>query len=306
MALNLQDELTRLYGASRQQEESLADRLGKLDEYAAQVNPLVRGQLLDFSNRPAGYNPLTDVKSAIEFSETARGQRAAAATDASNAQKNSLDILGTLQGMAEKQQAQQDDLVKEAIKAGQAYLKVNPETGKLEISYDVENAPQDKAVKAYADRIQSGDMKFTEVPSEKRDQVVLELADRPLSSEEKLTYQGIKQEIEKMRSMINPGKFWGIIPMTPKKAEIQTTRKLLAMEIARLYEKGRLSDKDREFYLSLLPDQTTPIPTAITALDTIQSMIDARFSKYSGESGESSESVLDTEDEALIEKYRPK
>jgi len=139
------------------------------------------------------------------------------------------------------------------------------------------------AVSAYADRIQSGEMNISNVPTKQRDAVIVELQDRPLSTEDRETYNSIMIGLDEMEKLMTPGKFMGIIPYTPEKAEIDNTKNILAMQIGRLFEKGRMSDKDRDYYLSLLPGAETPLETAKTQLNTLRRMINAQYSQFSEE-----------------------
>lgn len=62
--------------------------------------------------------------------------------------------------------------------------------------------------------------------------------------------------------------------------DIQTSSNLIGMEIARLFEKGRLSDKDREFYLEMMPSQSDIGLNPDYAKRKIQSVINYFESRY--------------------------
>lgn len=144
MAVNLQTELERLYQQNQQQQTGLVDRLNALDAYAGQVNPEIRSQVLDFSNRPAGYNPLNDIATALELSERSRDYRTAAAEDLTRTQGAGMDILSQLDALAQRNaaagqklspaeellQEMKKEAMKQEIKNGT--LKINPKTGELE------------------------------------------------------------------------------------------------------------------------------------------------------------------------------
>lgn len=105
MAINIQQELERLYSQNKTREASLSERLNAMDQYAGQVNPVVRSQMTDFSNRPAGYNPLQDIGAAIEFSERSRDYRTGASEDLGRTQSAGMDLLTQLDAIAQRQAA---------------------------------------------------------------------------------------------------------------------------------------------------------------------------------------------------------
>ena len=53
---------------------SLSDRLSQLDQTTSQVDPVVAGKMLDFSNVPVGYNPMNDIRGFLEYNEKSRGR----------------------------------------------------------------------------------------------------------------------------------------------------------------------------------------------------------------------------------------
>lgn len=150
MAVNIQQELERLYSANKSREGSLSERLNAMDSYAGQVNPKVRSEMLDFSNRPEGYNPLQDVASAIDFSERSRDARSGASDELDATQKSSLDLLSQLDTLSQRSAAQTpEDKFTEALKLESAKaqikagtLRFNLETGKLEAVGDGSDDPQ--------------------------------------------------------------------------------------------------------------------------------------------------------------------
>lgn len=143
MAINIAAELERLYTKTRERESSLTERLNQMDSYAGQVNPAVRSEMLDFSDRPEGYNPLQDIGSAIDFSERSRDARGAASMDLERTQAASLSLMAQLDALAQRQNARADketpeeefmrtlrlEAAKEQIKQGK--LTFNPDTGEL-------------------------------------------------------------------------------------------------------------------------------------------------------------------------------
>lgn len=99
MAIDIASELKRLYEQNKQRESSLSERLNQIDTYNGQVDPKVRGEMLDFSNRPQGYNPLNDIASAINYSEGKRAYRSAASEDFNSASDRSLSLLKEIDSM---------------------------------------------------------------------------------------------------------------------------------------------------------------------------------------------------------------
>lgn len=111
---------------AEQQYQSLTDRLNQLDAYAGQVNPMVRGQMLDFSSRPAGYNPLQDIASAVEFSERSRDARSGVADQ-------QTDLLGLIAQLAQQEEANARANRQMALEEAQIGAKFNPKTGQYEL-----------------------------------------------------------------------------------------------------------------------------------------------------------------------------
>lgn len=142
MAINIKQELEKRYQKSVADENSLSARLRRIDEYDAQVNPQAIAQMTDFSNRPATYDSFSDIGRAIALSDRARTVRGNALQDFSAAKGDSDDILTKLAEMlnAEQEMTPYEKFVLE--RKGKAMdkqisdgvLKLNPKTGKLELS----------------------------------------------------------------------------------------------------------------------------------------------------------------------------
>lgn len=123
--------------------ETLSDRLSKYDQYDAEVGPMVRGELLDMSKRPAGVNPMGNFQSAIEFSEGARNARNAVSNEGDQILSKIMQLDQTQLDNAfrERQLSQsQSNVNREFDLQGRKFeadllkggLKYNEETGQLE------------------------------------------------------------------------------------------------------------------------------------------------------------------------------
>lgn len=156
----------------------------------------------------------------------------------------------------------------------------------LRTMYDSLGGANAAAVNSYVDRIVAGDMNISNVPPAERNAVVTAMANKPITDEQKQTINSIKTQLGQFKELINPSKFLGIVPRSPKEAEINTAAGLLGMEIARLYEKGRLSDADREFYVGKLPIAGEPNSTSLQKLRSIESSLSAKFGTDWTEGGE--------------------
>jgi hypothetical protein len=141
----------------------------------------------------------------------------------------------------------------------------------------------DPVVQGYAKKLQSGEIKLSTVPTDKRDAVVLAMADVPLSSDEIRTKDDIVKNLEAYKDLLSERKLGGVVPLRPEKGKIEALRKLLGMQIARLYEKGRMSDQDRAYYLGLLPTPADAIASPEYAKSTLDQVIAMLGSKYSSE-----------------------
>lgn len=140
MAINIQQELQRLYEQNQQQGTSLSERLAQMDSYTSQINPMVTAQTLDFSDRPATYNPLDDLASAVNFSERSRDVRSATSQDLERTQNAGLNLLQQLDSIAQRGAGESPaekmlrelklEAAKKDIKDGK--LRFNAETGELE------------------------------------------------------------------------------------------------------------------------------------------------------------------------------
>lgn len=140
------------------------------------------------------------------------------------------------------------------------------------------------AVAAYASRISSGNMKFSDVPAKNKNDVVIAMENMPLTNEDKQNIQGISNQIDDYKKLLSR-RFAGIVPLSVDKAKAGVTRSLLGMQIARLYEKGRMSDQDRTFYLSLLPTPEVSAASpdyAIAQLDQVKAQIEAKYADKLG------------------------
>jgi hypothetical protein len=138
----------------------------------------------------------------------------------------------------------------------------------------------DPVVQGYVKKLQSGEIKLTNVPTDKRDAVVLAMASVPMSSEEIKTKNDIVKKLQEYKDLISKRTLGGIIPKSPDKGKIEALRKLLGMQIARLYEKGRMSDEDRDYYLGLLPTAADAIASpeyATATLDQLVSMLNVNY-----------------------------
>lgn len=149
-----------------------------------------------------------------------------------------------------------------------------------------------EALDAYADQIQAGSLNISNVPTDIRTGVVLELNQRPFSSEETNTYKGLLTQIDELGNLLDDVKPWTTLnPFSPLSGRIDTVRRLLGMQIARLFEKGRMSDQDRIFYLGLLPtatDSVTRPKRAKAQLDQMKISLEAKFAT-SGDTSDSGE-----------------
>lgn len=151
--MDLQQQLEQRYQQSQKRGQSLSERLTLLDQYAGQVNPEIRKQVLDFSNRPAGYNPLQDIQTALEISERSRATRGAAATDFQNNQTQGLDLLTMLQSLAKQKSDQSYNDRALALKEAESGAVYNPTTGLYDVSASVD---VDKLLKRRAELNKQG------------------------------------------------------------------------------------------------------------------------------------------------------
>jgi predicted DNA binding CopG/RHH family protein len=205
MALNLQAELEALYNASKSKEQSLSDRLNAMDKYGQTGNPALQAQVVDFSNRPIGYNPMNDIKTAFEMEGQYRNARSGVLQDVASQQKNTFSLLDQLQQLAEKEKDRQQQLAdresdrqfqlqKEALTKG--ILSYNPKTGKLEVSKSSDE------IEIAAKNIMAGSMKLTDIPTEKRNKVAEKLAELGYSNDEfasqKTLAQSTINELERL------------------------------------------------------------------------------------------------------------
>lgn len=112
MALNIQQELEKLYQQNQTQSNSLSERLNQIDQYNSEVEPIARARMTDESSRPKGYNSLTALQAALEFSERSRGIRSAANEDLSRTQTTGVSLLKQLSDMQNTGSSLMDDLQK--------------------------------------------------------------------------------------------------------------------------------------------------------------------------------------------------
>jgi len=163
----------------------------------------------------------------------------------------------------------------------------------LQRSYGVESdaaSVNTEAVAAYANRVQSGEINLTNVPTSQRDAVVVALADMPITDEQRQTYNFIIDGLRDYRKKIEGISFFGAWnPTAVQKGEIDAARDILVMQIARLYEKGRMSDKDREYYQNLIPSGerawTTP-DYALGKVDQVMATLESRYGSEMGGGGQ--------------------
>jgi anti-sigma28 factor (negative regulator of flagellin synthesis) len=147
--MDLQAELERMYGANKQRSQSLSDRLNAIDSYVGQTSPQIRAEMTDFSNRPVGYNPIDDYRSAFEVSQANRDYRSAAAQDFESSQTAGMTLLQQLADLAESQKKDSgDDLLteikKEALKkqVKDGTLTIDPKTGELTVAAQTDEQAQ--------------------------------------------------------------------------------------------------------------------------------------------------------------------
>jgi hypothetical protein len=177
-----------------------------------------------------------------------------------------------------------DDLVT-AYNANSPYGSAKESMAELRDMYEQAggNAISDDQIDDYARLISSGSANFSSVPTEYRTKVAGRIQDLPISEEEKKIYDGIVKQISSLKTLgSGSGPLSAILPksMTVNKTKVENVRNLLGMEIARLFEKGRLSDKDRDFYIDLLPSAEGFIinpDAAIAGLDQVLSSLEAKF-----------------------------
>lgn len=143
--------------------------------------------------------------------------------------------------------------------AGETYIITNPQTGQ-----EVQMSP-------LAHSIWSGTGKLDDLTNTDKAKVLPEL-DRAgykqhITAEIKDSIGDIKTGLEKSLALLEEvpndyrGYFQGNITTFLKRegqnSQVQaftTAQKVVGMKIARLFEKGRMSDQDRDFYLSLMPN----------------------------------------------------
>jgi hypothetical protein len=98
---NILGQLQQEQARTAQQAESLSERLNRMDAFQTSVDPLIRAQALDFSNRPTLSNPLDTIAGQLDLGERSRSQRESIASDLANARQQNLSLLsqiGTEQG----------------------------------------------------------------------------------------------------------------------------------------------------------------------------------------------------------------